>query len=73
MVLLSQKGFLQLGPDVLAVFELRSGRVIGRPLCQLCVCYLTPIALANKAACSADMNFCQMLLCLSYSVIHIKI
>ena len=38
MVLLSQKGFLQLGPDVLAVFELRSGRVIGRPLCQLCVC-----------------------------------
>ena len=57
MVLLSQKGFLQLGPDVLAVFELRSGRVIGRPLCQLCVCYLTPIALANKAACSADMKF----------------
>lgn len=49
MVLLSQKGFLQLGPDVLAVFELRSGRVIGRPLCQLCVSLRTQIAQTNKA------------------------
>ena len=31
------RSFQQLGLDVLAVFELRSGRVIGRPLCQLCV------------------------------------
>ena len=31
------RSFQQLGPDVLAVFELKSGRVIGRSLCQLCV------------------------------------
>ena len=43
------RSFQQLGPDVLAVFELRSGRVIGRPLCQLCVSLRTQIAQTNKA------------------------
>ena len=48
MVLLSQKGFLQLGPDVLAVFELRSGIRIGLSVVRFvsCVCEL---AKANGA------------------------